>query len=211
MNLGLKLGLGSRATGGGSPPVTGFVAVTRGSANGTSTTLTVPVGVQSGDTILMLGVSSGAGNEVTPPAGWSTPVNTGGYSFAHRAHAGAADYAFTVGSTTLHSVLILFFRGYTVGVAGTAFSGLLADPVPSAVTVPNADSINVALVGSISAGVEWSAPAGWTLKDAGSNNRSIAAFQRDALVGTGPLAGATFTRTAGATNGRAIQVALSPA
>jgi hypothetical protein len=210
MNLGLSLSLGSRSGAGGAAPITGFVAGTQGSTTGLSTILTTPAEAQTGDCILMLGASNTGGNEVTPGAGWSTPVNTVGLSFAHRVHDGSASYTFTVGSSILHSVLIIFIRGYNFGIAGAAFSAGVTDPVANSITVAVANSININLVASAGGGVAWSMPAGWTARTATSAGRSIASFTRDALVGAGALAGVTATRTAGASGGRAIQVALSP-
>lgn len=207
MDFSLRPRLGTNPANGA---IVGYVASAVGSTNGTSTTIIVPAGVQTGDVILMLGMSSGAGNEVTPPGGWAAPVNTGGYSYSSFTHAGAADYTFTVGVSALHTVLLLFYRGFTVGAAGVAFSGLAADPTPNSITVPVNNSLNVTLVGSIGSGVEWAAPVGWTRRLHASTDRSVAGFERDARVASGLLAGATFVRNLGATNGRAIQISLSP-
>ena len=195
----------------GGGAVSGFVGALKGNATGTSLTISMAgTGVEADDRILMCAVSSGAGNEAAPPAGWATPVNTGGYSASHFTHDGSASYTFTVPSSTTFMVMLLVFRGYSVGALGTAFSGLAANPVPTAITVPANDSINVAFVASLSAGLAYSAPAGWTQRDAGNTGRTVEGYQRNALVAAGSLVGDTFTRTVGATNGRAIQFSLSP-
>lgn len=207
MNLGLSPDLGSRRN---AASITGFIGSAVVDNTGTSTVVNMPVTAQSGDFIVMLGASNTAGNEVTPPAGWSTPVNTGGLSFAYRTHDGSPSYTFTVGGSIQHTVLIVVVRGYSFGVAGAAFSALAADPVASSITVPANNSLNLNLVASTAGGISWSMPAGWTARTASNTGRSVGAFQRDALVASGVLAGTTATRTAGAASGRALQLTLSP-
>jgi hypothetical protein len=53
-------------------------------------------------------------------------------------------------------------------------------------------------------------PAGWTSRVAVTANRSITAFQRDAVAPSGVLSSTTMTRTAGASNSRGLAFSLSP-
>jgi hypothetical protein len=197
------------AGGGGPAPISGFVAAVRGSITGTSLTLTVPEGVQAGDCAMMAGVSSNvpSSNEVAPGSGWSTPVNTAGFSFAHRVHDGSATLTFTVPSSVLFTVMLVFVRGGTFGKANTAWSGLAANPVPADLADVAANSLNFTFVGAINSGVMWGM-TDWTSRSAGNANRSSAAFERNVRV-SGAVAGVAAVRNAGGTNGRALQAAIT--
>jgi hypothetical protein len=195
-----------------SAPITGFIGASSASAaSGTSLVVDVPLGAQAGDILMMFGASSGTGNEHNTPAGWDARFTGVGFSLRSLASYDGTtpNYTFTTISTATQSIVILAFRGYDFG-ASTGFTAAVTDPVPPNLTVPAANSLIVQIASTLNASHTYSMPAGWTSRAAVTTNRSISAFQRDALAAAGTLAGTTMTRTAGTTTARGLQFSLTP-
>jgi hypothetical protein len=188
-----------------------FVASSHnGAASGTSVTVDTPTGAIAGDLLLAYCQATGAAAYSTP-SGWTEVVsNTGGHVVYARFHDGSSsDYTFTTSGSVAQAVLILAYRGLSFGI-GSTVSGATANPTPPTITVPANDSINITFAGSGTAAVTYSMPSGWTQRAVRNTNRSIVAFERDATVSSGSLAGVQVTRTSGSANGRAMQVSIAP-
>jgi len=185
-------------------------AGTTSTSTGTSVTVDVPAGAVSGDYVIVH-LQGNATISHDLPVGWTRHDSGGGggQQIISRTHDGSAQYTFTTASNVASGVTIMVYRNVTFGAVGVWQSTAL-NPIPSTITVPTNGSINITFVGTGTVGLEWSMPAGWTQRASLTANRSHAAFQRDALVDSGSLAGVQVTNTVGGTNSRAIQVSLSP-
>lgn len=213
MNLGLNLGLGASRVSGGAPAVTGFIgSTTANAASATSITVAVPAGAQAGDILIAFGASTST-NEHSTPAGWTDRLTTVGIALRSLASYDGTtpDYNFPISTATAQpqAIVLLCYRGYDWGTA-TGASGNAVDPTPPNLTVPANNSIVVQLAAALAAAHTYSMAAGWTSRAAVSTNRSIGAFQRDALAASGLLTSTVMTRTAGAGNSRAAAFSLSP-
>jgi hypothetical protein len=211
MNLGLSLGLGARGIG-ADAPIVGFVSASSASAaSGTSLVVDAPVGAQAGDIIMMFGASSGTGNEHNTPAGWDTRFTSVGFSLRSLASydGTSPNFTFTTAATAVQSIVLMAFRGYDFG-ANTGVSSAVTNPTPPSLTVPAADSLIIQIASTLNASHTYSMPAGWTERAVVTTNRSISAFQRDAVAPSGVLAATTMTRTAGASTSRGLAFSLSP-
>jgi hypothetical protein len=211
MNLGLTIALGGRAFRAPTPTPSyiGVTAVTAGT--GTSVSAAVPGDALAGDLILAF-LQGNTSNTHTTPSGWTQVATVSGFTLL-RLNSGwdgtTSSYAFSTGASIAeHNLILMAFRNASFGVS-SVFSASGTNPTPASVTVPVEDSLNVTLVGAAGANT-YTMPEGWTQR-AITTGRSIAVFQRDALVGSGTLAGTTVTRATGATNSRALQFTLSPA
>jgi hypothetical protein len=174
----------------------------------TSLSVAVPRGARSGDTL----VAVSQGSElvgVVPPVGWTVGAGpTNGAAIASIVYDGVTpSFLFTTLSAVAQVVVIVAVRGFTLGVVGT-FSVDAVSPTPPSIVVPVAASLNLAVVAS-DAGQSYSMPSGWSAKAFRNARRTITVFQNDGRVPAGSLAGVQITRTAGAANGRAAQIALT--
>lgn len=194
-------------TGGG--PSVGVVGVSASEELlSTSLTVAVPSAARSGDTLIA--VSQGSELvAVVPPVGWTVRAGpTNGASIASIVYDGITpSFLFTTLSAIAQAVVIVAVRGFTIGVVGT-FSVDAVSPTPPSIVVPVAASLNLAVVTS-NAGQSYSMPVGWSAKAFRNTRRTITVFQNDGRVAAGSLAGVQITRTAGAANGRAAQIALT--
>jgi hypothetical protein len=192
--------------------IVGFVAASSASAaSGTSLVVDAPVGAQAGDIIVMFGASSGTGNEHNTPAGWTSRYTAVGFSMRSLASydGTSPNFTFTTTATAFQSIILMAFRGYDFG-AATGVSSAVTNPTPPNLTVPAADSLIIQIASTLNASHTYSMPAGWTERAVVTTNRSISAFQRDAVAPSGVLAATIMTRTAGASTARGLQFSLTP-
>lgn len=200
-------------TTGAAPVTSGFVGSSTNNVSSTNITVNVPTGgsssAQAGDLLIVYAISS-TGVEIDTPPGWVAAVTATGHAVRYLPswNGETTQYTFTMPSSAACSIMMLVYRGYNWGVISTV-SSLTANPTPAAITVPAANSINVVLSGS-SGNITYAGISGFTSRDAVSSGRSIGAFERNALVPVGSLAGTTVTRATGTTSSRAIQFSLTP-
>lgn len=196
---------------GAAGPTSGFVG-SRVAFAGTQATISVnvPAGTASGDTLIVHGLSN-TGEEHAPPAGWTRHLDASGYAVLQLVDWNGFDtnYTFALDGGTLdgHGLIITTWRGYAIGLVGD-LSNTAANPAPPNISNTVADAINVMFIGAATGGVTYFTPSGWTKLNENSNNRSVAVFQRDALIGTGTIAGQTVTRNLGSASSRAVQYTL---
>ena len=191
---------------------TGFISSGVTSAgSGASVTIAVPAGAQSGDLLLVWGVT-GTGAEYQTPAGWTQHLSSTGFTI-HTLPSwdgATASYTFTTtGSTSSPQALaMLVYRGFDFNDVGTLSAPAAGSVTPATLTVTENGSINLNLAGGVGAARTFTMTTGWTSRADIAVSRSLNVFQRDATVSAGSLAGVAVTGSSG--NNRVVQVALGP-
>jgi hypothetical protein len=195
--------------------VTYVGATTAALANSTTITANVPAGAQAGD-ILVAWIISGANFNALELSGWTRRYGdpaTENFGFSVQTLASwdgtTSSYTFTLADLSPVSIILMAYRGAAFD-AISALTSAVQDPTPPTMTVVANNCVNLTLAGGIGAGREYTMPSGWTQRLFTTTNRSSAAFQRDATVNSGSLAGVQVTRSVGTGNSRALQMTLRP-
>ena len=174
----------------------GFVA-TGAIATGTSLTVPVPAGIQSGDLLVILVAPNGSA--ASPTAGWTTlrsGVNLGAYyKFAGSSESGVL----FSGSSSSSAAVMAAYRGVgaldSVSVEATGFG--LSPATSSHATTHFTDDLVISFYGTTSGANGWTLPTGVTTRVVLNGTSLVAGFlladEDQAATGN------TATRTAGLT------------
>lgn len=193
------------------PAASGYVASSVTSvSSGTSITINVPIGAAAGDLLVVWAVS-GTGADFNTPAGWTDRLTSSGFAVRSLGawDGSTGNYTFTMAASSPAAVIMMAFKNFDFDQVST-LSSATANPTPGSITVGENGCINFTLVGGVGASRTYSMPAGWTARNSNTTSRSVAAFQRDALVNAGALAGVQATLVSGTGNSRAVQFSVGP-
>jgi hypothetical protein len=206
----------------------GYVDATATGGNRTDHSVTVPTGVQAGDTLLLFFTANNAGATYTGPDGWTQVETATGQGIVERLYtrtaiAGDAGTSVAVASDVFvkSDTTVAAYRGTSAGspVAGSAVD---VDDLPGAAhlspSVSAADGSSWLVTywaDKSTATTAWTAPAGQSVRSTefGSSTGHISALLTDsnAPVPSGPEGRLTATASSQSSNGASVSVLLNPA
>ena len=211
---------------GAADPVLSFVGSSSSVGNRTTHSVTVPGGVQAGDTLVLFMTTNSLSGTLGNPAGWTLVESKDSSSTRGRAwtrQATAADAGATVsvaGSTTIKDTMAIAAYRSAGGTSSVTASASSAGASGTSFTTP---SVPVAQPGSwlvsswshkSSTAATWTAPGGTTTRatPTGTGSGKISSLLADsgAPVATGTAAGRTATTDTSGGGAQLFSVVISP-
>ncbi len=210
---------------GAADPVLSFVGSSSSVGNRTNHTVTVPTGVQAGDTLVLFMTTNSVSGTLGSPAGWSLleseDSSTRGRAWTKQATAGDAGSTVSVaGTTTIKDTMTVAAYRSAGGTPSVTASASTAGASGTSFTTP---SVAVAQAGSwlvsswshkSSTAATWTAPGTVTTRETptGTGSGKISSLLADsgAPVATGTAPGRTATTDTSGGGAQLFSVVVSP-